>query len=416
MANPHSTSPVVMVLRPVEILASDSPSVDAFGRWRVSSPYLLSETQNEYNESPLFWETVLTGGGTATHLPNESSVRLRVAANGDKVVRQLRQYQRYQPGRSLGMALTVVLGAATANIRRRAGYFDPSNGIFLEQTGSGLSFVRRTFASGAAVDNSVAQASWNKDPLDGTGPSGITLDPSKGQIFLIDLQWLGMGRVRLGFDIDGRVVEAHEFKNANVLSTVYMTTANLPVRYELEATGAIGGNTDLIQTCSEVVSEGGFETERGVPVAAAMTAVKAGIGTTRTPLVSIRPKATFGTKVVRGQVLHESFDGLVGSGSALFEVIYNGALTAAAFATAGASSITEFDTAATAITGGILVGAVYGSGGAVGARGRSERDIISRLPLALDIAGANPINLTLCGRALTGTVDLAGALNWRELY
>ena len=403
-------------IRRHEILAADSPSVDGFGRWRVSSPYLLSETQNEYDESPLFWETVLTGTGSSTHLPNESSVRLRVAANGDKVVRQLRQFQRYQPGRSLGVALTTVPGVATVNARARAGYFCPENGIFLEQTGSGLSLVRRTFVSGAAVDNVVLQSAWNKDKLDGTGKSKITLDPTKGQIFLIDLQWLGMGRVRLGFDIAGRVIEAHEFNNANVLSTVYMTTANLPVRYELEATGAIGGNVDLIQTCSEVVSEGGFETERGVPVAAAMTAVKAGVGTTRVPLISIRPKSTFNGRVVRGQILHESFDGLVGSGSAMFEVVYNGALTGAAFASAGSSSISEFDTAATVITGGMLVGAVYGSGGAVGSRGRAERDIISRLPLTLDIAGANPINLTLCGRALTGTVDLVGALNWRELY
>lgn len=396
--------------------APDFPAVDAFGRWRVSSPYLLFDSQNQYDASPLLWETVLTAGGTAVHLPNESSVRLRVAANGDKVVRQTRAYHRYQPGRSLGIALTTVLGAPTVNVRRRVGYFDAQNGIFIEQTSSGVSFVRRTFVSGVAVDNAVAQASWNVDPLNGSGMSTKTLDQTKSQIILLDLQWLGVGRVRAGFDIDGVVVPAHSFNNSNTLTTVYMTTANLPLRYEIEATGAIGGNADLIQICSEVASEGGFETERGIPFGSAMATALAGVTTTRTPLISIRPKATFGGITVRGQILPEGYVALVGSGSALLELVYGGTLTGAAFASADASSITEVDTTATAITGGIASNPLYASGGAVAARGSGDRPIISKLPLTLDVAGANPIPLTVCGRALTGTVDLAAGLNWRELY
>ena len=53
-----------------------------------SSPTGIFDSQTEYDTNPLTWDTVLTGGGTATFIPNSGSVRLRVASNGDKVVRQ----------------------------------------------------------------------------------------------------------------------------------------------------------------------------------------------------------------------------------------------------------------------------------------------------------------------------------------
>jgi hypothetical protein len=94
--------------------------------------------------------------------------------------------------------------------------------------------------------------------MDGNGASGITLDFTKTQIGVIDFEWLGVGRVRMGFVVDGLVYYCHEFDNANSLTTVYMSTPNLPVRYEIQNDGT-GAADDFCHICTSVISEGGQE-------------------------------------------------------------------------------------------------------------------------------------------------------------
>jgi hypothetical protein len=120
---------------------------------------------------------------------------------------------------------TFVFNEAKTGLRQRVGYFGANNGIFLEQDGTTVNLVKRSYISGSVVDTKVAQASWNGDKLNGTGDSGLTLDLTKSQIFWIDVEWLGVGSVRCGFIINGEYYVAHTFHHANVLDSVYMTTA-----------------------------------------------------------------------------------------------------------------------------------------------------------------------------------------------
>jgi hypothetical protein len=145
----------------------------------------------------------------------------------------------YQPGKSLLNLNTFVMNAQESGLEQRVGMFDANNGIFFEDTGTAYQIVRRSYTSGSSVDDPILQSAWNGDKLDGTGASGYTLDPTKATIMFADYEWLGMGAVRIGFVIDGRFIVAHTFKNANDLTTVYMQTANLPIRYEIETTGTI---------------------------------------------------------------------------------------------------------------------------------------------------------------------------------
>lgn len=143
-------------------------------------------------------------------------------------------------------------------ITRRMGLFDDNNGLFLEDAEGTYRFVRRTSVTGSPVDNGVAQSSWNVDKMDGTGQSGITIDFSKAQILVIDFEWLGTGRARVGFNVDGVTHYAHEFLNANNLSQVYMSTPNLPFRYEIDNDGN-GAASTLEHICVSLISEGGIE-------------------------------------------------------------------------------------------------------------------------------------------------------------
>lgn len=334
---------------------ADSASNDAFSRIRTSHPVTLFDSMQQYGDNALVWENSFTGTGAVSNLLNESSVILSTGGTGSgaKVTRSTRAYHRYQPGKSQMILMTFTLGTAVSNLRRRVGYFDANNGLFLEQISSGVSFVRRTNVTGTPTDTAVAQASWNIDKFDGTGPSGITLDFTKTQIMVIDLQWLGAGRVRFGFDINGIIYLAHQSLHANILSTVYMTTACLPIRLEIENTGVTSGTNTMQHICSAVISEGGFQGNYGFQFSEANTV---GVGVTiRRPILSIRAKTT-GPNSVRntGHILLKAVEVMATSNSCLFEVVLNGTLTGASFAAVNATySLAERDSSATAISGGI---------------------------------------------------------------
>lgn len=216
---------------------------DPFGRSRMSLPVGLIDVKQVLDNAPLLLDTATVGGGTAIYSQNIASTNMNLtAANGDSVIRQTKQYAPYQPGRSQLAILTGVMGALKTNVWQGIGYFDTNNGLFFQQNGVSLSVVRRTFATGVAVDNIVDQASWNLDTLDGSGnsgnPSGVSINTAKIQVFIIDFSWLGSGGGRLGFLFlnaigEARIVYCHQFVAANTLTSVYMSTPTLPLRWEI---------------------------------------------------------------------------------------------------------------------------------------------------------------------------------------
>jgi hypothetical protein len=236
-----------------------SNAYDAFGRLRVSNPLTIFDSKNIMSKNTLFDEA-LTAGGTATYTANKSTVNLNVTeVSGDKTIRQSKRVMSYQPGKSLLIFNTFVMNTLTANLKQKVGLFDVNNGIFFYADGTALKIVRRTYTSGSPVDTEISQSSWNGDKLDGTGASGFTLDPAKSNILFIDIEWLGVGSVRVGFVINGQLITAHTFNNANSLTTVYMQTANLPIRYEIETADTLAAGTyTLQQICSSCISEGGY--------------------------------------------------------------------------------------------------------------------------------------------------------------
>ena len=238
---------------------------DAFGRLRISSTQTLFDSKLLISASPQFWDDAQTSGSgtSSTYSKPRASVTLAVSgATAGTRVRQTKKWFDYQPGKSHLIYVTFVMGAAATGITRRVGYFNTLDGIFLEQTATATSFIVRSRVSGTPLDTDrAAQSEWNLDKLDGTGPSGQTLDLSLSQILFIDFEWLGVGRVKCGFVIDGLYVTCHEFVNANINAAVYMSSPNCPVRYELINDGT-GGAATFECICSSVISEGG-RTELG---------------------------------------------------------------------------------------------------------------------------------------------------------
>jgi hypothetical protein len=273
---------------------ANSPNIDAFGRLRVSEPFTLFDSSHRFDDNGL-WSTSAATGGTATFNAAQGLMDLDVtAASGSQVLRETTKVFSYQPGKSLLVLSTFVMSPAKTNLRQRVGYYGAANGYYLEQNNSTVSFVERSSVSGSLVNTPVTQASWNVDPMNGSGPSGITLDLTKAQILFMDLEWLGVGTVRMGFVVDGNFYVCHRFNHANLIASTYITTASLPLRYEITNTGATSGASTLKQICSTVLSEGGYQLAGlqqaiGIPVTTPRTL--SGAGTFR-PIVSIRLKTS----------------------------------------------------------------------------------------------------------------------------
>jgi len=390
-----------------------STAYDAFGRLRVSNPLTIFDSKNVMSKNNLFDED-LTGSGTVTYTSNKSTVNLNVTtASGDKVIRQSKRVMSYQPGKSLLILNTFVMNTPEADLKQKVGTFDANNGIFFYADGTTLKIVRRTYVTGSAVDTEISQSSWNGDKLDGSGASGYSLNVDKATILFTDYEWLGMGAVRVGFVIDGKFITAHTFLNANDLTTVYMQTANLPIRYEIETTGTISGAAVLQQVCSTAIIEGGYPPEglRQSIGTASLAGVNLTTAGTYYNLATIRIKSGRPYAVIIPIDIAAS---AISNSDFQIELRLN-ATPSTAFSYTSYSDNVEYDlTGTTTITGGTIVGQAYLSGKGANNLQFAQDGFNFAYQLGQTIAGSSD-TLTLCAKGGSNGDDICGTLKWVDL-
>lgn len=410
------------------LLTEGVGQLDAFSRLRVSNPETLFEVQTQYGVEPFKMEAGVTGTGlAATHDANTRLVAVAVATGTGTSFYQSYQYSPYQPGKSQFLAMTFVIGAAVSGAVVDVGYFDLNNGVIFRQNGTtNLQIGIRTSTSGSAVDTFINQSSWNLDPLNGTGPSRVTLDITKSQILVLDLQYLGMGRVRVGFDIGGDIIYAHEFMNANNLSLPYMQQATLPVQMLVTGNSLPSTKTSYFK-CATVVSEGGFIEDFGYSLSTPQATAVAGSGA-RVPLIAIRPKTTFNSITNRELFIAEQLNIIItGTNPIFWELVIGGTFSGQTFAdintAASAFEYTSVPGSYTNLTGGIVIASGYAPQGTVGTGpigiAPLNIDLVSSLyyPIALNRAGAatSQGTLTLLVTGIGGTAGCQGSINFKEI-
>jgi hypothetical protein len=341
------------------IVANDPMLADAFGRLRVSNPLTLFDSSHRYKDNGL-WATATASGGAAVFNASQGLVDLNVnTTSGSQVLRETFKVFSYQPGKSLLVLNTFVMAPTKTNLRQRVGYFSGDNGFYLQLNNSTLSFVERTLVTGAITETTVDQSSWNVDKMNGTGPSGITLDITKAQILFMDVEWLGVGTVRLGFVINGQFYICHKFHHANLITSTYITTASLPLRYEITNTGATASASTLKQVCSTVISEGGYELRGaqqavGIPITTPKTFAAAG---TYYPMVGIRLKAaTLDAVVITTAV---SLLGIGNGKNYAWRIVQSAITTGGSWVSAGADSSVEYNLTGTTVSGGRILAQGY---------------------------------------------------------
>ncbi len=82
------------------------------------------------------------------------------------------------------------------------------------------------------IDVRVPRTQW-ADRLDGTGPSGYTLDLTKMQMWYIDYSWYGAGFIRWGLRVaKGQIAYVYQQQNNNLRFEAYMRSGNMAAHYE----------------------------------------------------------------------------------------------------------------------------------------------------------------------------------------
>lgn len=367
-------------------------TTDAFGRLRVSNPFTLFDSQHRYQINDK-WNYVTSGGAATVYDTNGSLVNLNTnLSSGSQIVGETKRVMPYQPGKSLLIYSTFTMTNVQANQRQRVGYFGAQNGIYFEMDGTTANFVLRSYISGSISETRKAKGTWNVDNLDGTGPSGINLSNfSNSLILFIDIEWLGVGDVRVGFVLNGTYVHCHTFKHTptggSPISGTYMTTACLPLRYELTNTGTVTASGNLKQICNSVISEGGYEGfSRRYNVDLGTTEKNLADANTLYPIMSLR----LASGRLDSIIIPSDLNAIVTSNQdILYRIILNPTLSGTSWQTHYAGNV-QYDLSSTSLASGTGTNII---GGYVNKAG------------SLSINNASDFNFQL-GRTINGVSDV----------
>jgi len=416
-------------------IAITGQNLDAFGRLRVSEPFTLADYSHVYGEELELLTKTVGAASTTTSSATEAAIILSVGTGAtDYAVHQSRMYHHYMPGKSQYILESFNFREPRNNTYKAIGYFDEYNGVFVKQVGIGTTarydIVKRSNVGGAVTETSIPQSEWNVDSLDGTGPSGINIFFERSQLLFIDYQWLGVGRVRVGFENGGTFHTAHEFTHTGDIEYVYWSLPSLPIRCEVGNFGSAVGIASMAQMCATVMSEGGY-IESGVEYSAdnGSTLVE---GSNNAPadykcVMVIRLKNSYKGLPNRSIVRISDLELLSDSASCKFELWRvddsNASITGGTWISANDDSVVEYNTTPTSVS---LTGADKRASGFVSANnpsGKQSSGNVSINPtgakrsyLSQNIDSNNSNAYVVMVRNLTtnANTNVYATIQWRE--
>lgn len=402
--------PIGSVAGQLKTRTSFGPEIlTAFGRLKTALPTVLYEYNFIENERSDLFDTNTAGSATITYDSTEKTRNLNLStASGDRATVQTFQRVKYTPGQQ-NAVLFVNQFQPKANVVQSSSYGDESDCFFFRMSGLTFEVGIRSSVTGSIVENTITQANFNGDKLDGTGESGITADFSKPIIFFVQFQWLGSGRVSFWAAIENQTVLMHEEIHSGVISeTKYMRTATLPFRFEAENTAATASNTTFKISCGSSISEGRTQVSATQRHVYNTTAVALPNGGALIPTLAIRLKST--SDVANIKPIKFGFIGASRDELAI-ELVVGGTLTGGTWTSVDSTSSVEANYTATSHTGGIVVD---------GALATQEATVNSSINIAIlnigkFIDGTSQV-LVLRARTLNNNAAVLSSLTFQEIY
>lgn len=384
---------------------------DAFDRLITVNPTQIQAYDHRVTKHPDDFDEVIVGSATSTLNTTTVSVDMTTTTGAtDSVVRQTYQAFEYTRGNTQQGIFSLNLnGVAKTNNMRMFGLGDAENGAFIGVDGTGFFVMRRSKTSGSVVDTKIYQSNFNRDKLDGTGVSGITIDLTKQNLFSIAYSWLGTNVIIYTVTISGTKYPFHVENVGNVLTTAWCQSGQLPMRFENTNTGTTASNTTFKVGCSAVFT---FGSSKGYAEYQSVSSVVTPITLTTAEKVCAGIRLRSGLKYVSIEPSDYQIMPQSGNAFAYYKVIFRPTLTGATWANQG--EISEILTNNPTYTGGQIIQEGYLN---LAAAGRLAVNIPSTLETTLgySIAGV-PDSLIIVIRTDTGNGAVYFAGSWKEIF
>lgn len=350
---------------------------------------------------------------SATVDTSNNRLRLQTGTNtaGSAVFSTIRP-AKYRAGQGMVARFTGAFTTGAANSTQILGAGTSTDGYFFGYNGTAYGILHRNNGS----DTWIPQASWNGDKLDGTGHSGLVIDPTLGNVYQIKYPYLGYGNI-LFFVLDpvsAHFTLVHTIRYPNTTTAVQLGNPNL--FFYGQAVNS-GNNTNLTTYCGSV---GFFISGIRSYIAGAKWAAdnyKTSIST-ETVLFNLRNATTYNTKTNRSLIrLHTLTVGAAGTANRLGVVrLYtaatiggspsftpvNGSTADNGVTITSGNSVASVDTAGTTSAGLKTFNQSFGIPGT---------GMIDLTPFELFIAPGQTLSVTAFA---SGSSDIGAGLSWSE--
>ena len=284
-----------------EVLLVDDDTVQhtSKNRRKVSTYEITDFATFPFSKNENDFDELIVSGATGTHDPYLGMVEMEVSNTaGSSIIRQTKRVQRYLPGRASEATMAMIMSGATGT-RRRVGAFDDADGAYIESDGTDYYCVIRRNTSGGVIEERTARANWSVDKMDGTGPSGVTIDFDMIQVLVIEYEWYGAGQVEWKFVIGNNAYSIHQQNHANIHDHTWAAKASLPIRYEYTNVTGATTHPSMYQGSHSFLTEGTTTLlGKQVSISLPTSGYAAATANTFYPLVAIRLKSTALNSVV----------------------------------------------------------------------------------------------------------------------
>lgn len=387
----------------------------AFGDLRTAelTPQFQNSFEYTVDNTELTTNTVVNGG-TVTQA-EAMAVITTSTTTASTAMLQSKRHAKYRAGLGGLFRFTTLFTSPVATTGQYFGIVDElgssaafKNGLAVGYDGTTFGFHR--FANDTKT--TVPKSSW-LDPLDGSGPSGKTLDATKLNVWAISMQYLCAGALCLFWENPEtgffELVELIEYANANTVPSSF----NPNYHATIFADNA-GTTSNLIVKCGSYVYfvEGKtkyFELHQ--PQFSSGEQTKATV-TTEVAIFTIRNKSTYQSKTNFIDALIELSSASIEASSAnnlgSFRLVRDATLGGVpSYADINTSdSIMEIDVAGTTVTGGKEIVSIP-------LAGKNDREVLPLIPY--DIILAPGESLTLAGTS-ANSATINGSILWKELF
>ena len=278
-------------------------SVDTTGRLKVAEPLTLFEYYPNLLDSSsidkwittIYSESAVTAADESELVYNSTynaldlTLKTGVPGTNQIITRESKTLLQFQPGkaRTVLLALTPIISSGSDPVNTASGSIFSRVGIFIPDNNAtpATNYYKKTPKDGfyfqVSIDDAgtktlnwcyvynttvttVAQSSWNIDIFNGSGASGKTLNSASMEQTLLCVieQECCVGRVKVGFRIDGITYWAHQFTQTDTTAFQVDYGYNLsplcPIVYQIGCVDtSLANNVIQRQLFSSCMSEGG---------------------------------------------------------------------------------------------------------------------------------------------------------------